>query len=241
MSHNTIRKFIYRFGWDTRRRNVDIARVLKPLLAKTPNLLDVGCGEFGLAGVVYPAQVIGLDIINKSYETAENLKFVSGSVLALPFSDQSFPVVASLDMIEHLPADLREKAVDELFRIAYDAVVIGFPFGENAQSIDRQFKQELNDASQPEPEWLTEHLENQYPDLQATLAMIERIAAKRQKKVETAVYYSENLKVTRLLRRFSLKSKKFYILMNILAGLALTNLKSDKNNSYRTILVIKIK
>lgn len=240
MLNKTIRKLIYRASWDTRRRNVDITQVLKPLLADKAILLDVGCGEFSLAKAVYPARVVGVDIVNKSYENSDNLSFVSGSVVALPFSDKSFPVVASVDMIEHLPADVRIQALRELFRVAKKAVVIAFPFGKNAYELDVEFKRRLKDKGKPEPEWLTEHLQNQYPELKTILTTVNEVAANGKNTVKTTVSYSENLGVTRALRKLATRSKFLYVFMNILAGMSPVVLQSDENNSYRVIIVTEV-
>ncbi|MBH1627761.1 methyltransferase domain-containing protein [Stenotrophomonas maltophilia] len=46
---------------------------------------------------------------------------------ALPFPEQGFDAVVSLDVLEHIPAPLRAKAAAEMARVASRAVIVGFP------------------------------------------------------------------------------------------------------------------
>ncbi|PSD43537.1 hypothetical protein C7E23_18095, partial [Elizabethkingia anophelis] len=46
---------------------------------------------------------------------------------ALPFPEQGFDAVVSLDVLEHIPAPLRAKAATEMARVAGRAVIVGFP------------------------------------------------------------------------------------------------------------------
>lgn len=83
-------------------------------------VLDAGCGT-GLAAseLGHPSQVVGLDVSEAAFQ-ATNWQVLGmpciGSVERLPFRNESFDVVAALDVLEHLEEP--EKALRELYRVA---------------------------------------------------------------------------------------------------------------------------
>jgi ubiquinone/menaquinone biosynthesis C-methylase UbiE len=95
-----------------------------PYLWPGMNLLDCGCGPgsitIGLAQIVAPGQVTGIDIGEQDIERARasaqergvsNIHFERANVYSLPFPDNSFDAVFSNALLEHLaepPDALRE-------------------------------------------------------------------------------------------------------------------------------------
>lgn len=82
-------------------------------------LLDVGCGS-GWSSYVFSKlgyETVGVDLNPEAFEPAitPNLTLREGSALALPFSDNSFDIVATYQMIEHVPDP--QLAVLEMLRV----------------------------------------------------------------------------------------------------------------------------
>ncbi|MFZ1702569.1 MAG: methyltransferase domain-containing protein [Pyrinomonadaceae bacterium] len=235
----TLRDLIFRFGWDTRCRNVDVARVLRPLLGEETTLLDAGCGEYGLTAFMLSAQITGVDILPAD-TIAKGVNYVHGSIIDIPFEDRFFDIAASVDVLEHLPEDIRPAAVKQLVRVAKNAVVITFPCGERARNIDEYFEKELKDRGQPLPEWLAEHLANRYPEAKEIIDEITTEAESSERKVSTQVIYSENSTVAKILRWSAARSKYLYIAANLLAGILLPIMpKANAANGYRAIVFTK--
>ena len=107
-----------------------------------------------------------------------------------------------------------------------------------AREIDEKFYRELTDSRQPIPDWLCEHLENRYPNVEATVAEIEAEAKKLRRKVRTQVFYSENIMVAKYLRWSAFRSRYYYLLGNLVAGLFFPVLpEAKKENAYRAIVL----
>lgn len=93
---------------------------------KSDKILDQGCGIGQYALSVYKfgfKKVVGLDfsekLLKKAEQNAKNLKyevkFVKGDIRNMPFNNNSFDVVISGGVIEHVPES--EKTISELSRI----------------------------------------------------------------------------------------------------------------------------
>jgi ubiquinone/menaquinone biosynthesis C-methylase UbiE len=104
------------------------AAFLLPKLRPGMRLLDCGCGPgtitCGLARIVAPAEVIGLDREGSQIERARedaasqnisNVRFDTGSIYELPFADGSFEVVFAHAVFEHLREPL--SALSEIHRV----------------------------------------------------------------------------------------------------------------------------
>lgn len=132
------------------------AAFLLPLLRAGMRLLDVGCGPgsitLGLAAVVAPGEVIGIDLRPEPIEQARaaaacagiaNARFVVGSAYALPFPDASFDAAFAHQVLIHLREPVR--ALAEVRRVLRPGGVVGvcdLDFGAGIQfppsSLDEQ-------------------------------------------------------------------------------------------------------
>ncbi len=235
-----IKKILRIVSWDSGRMR-DVLKVLKPLLQKDTTLLDGGCGEYGLALLCSSIPITGVDVIDSKLHK-NNFVFHKGSILSLPFADRSYSIAASVDVLEHMPPDIRVEAISELIRVASEAIILAFPCGPDARKIDEDFAAELARVNKPEPEWLSEHLESPYPELSTMLSVVEAEAKKHNKSVEIKVTYSERINVTKILRRVAARSNKLFVLANLLAGIAQPIIsRTNKQNSYRVILLAEFR
>ena len=134
------------------------------------SILEVGCGPYGLAyQLSRPVQGCELNLVQSQ---SEWLKIAQGSILELPFQNNSFDYVLCVDVLEHLANADRAKAISELVRVAKEKVVISCPFdypgaeGESALAewYDKRFGER--------PGWLHEHLVNGLPKLSEIVAQI---------------------------------------------------------------------
>jgi ubiquinone/menaquinone biosynthesis C-methylase UbiE len=118
-------------------RTADVnAAFFRPLLHPGMRLLDCGCGPgtttVGLAAVVAPGEVVGIDIAPSQIASARthaaergvmNVRFEVGDITALPFPDASFDAVFAHTVIQHVRDPLT--VLREMHRILVSGGVIG--------------------------------------------------------------------------------------------------------------------
>jgi SAM-dependent methyltransferase len=141
-----------------------------PLVEESPGttLLEVGSGSEGIARFAsarWTLTVCDRDFTDYGAVSVpdDGLRRVEGDVTALPFSDREFDVVLALDLLEHLPADLRPAALAELARVTGSRLIVGCPCGERALKADRMLSRYYAPQPRPVPPWLVEHLDNGFP------------------------------------------------------------------------------
>ena len=118
------------------RGAVGVVDFLLPHVKSGMSVLDAGCGPGtitqGLAEIAAPGKVIGCDLepgmVERATELAEgkgldNLSFQVGNILDLPFDDNTFDVVMSCAVTEHLSEPV--KAMSELGRVAKKGGIVG--------------------------------------------------------------------------------------------------------------------
>ena len=215
----------YRYGWDTRCRNLCPARVLRRALPTTiptdrPVVLDVGSGRRGLSAFLRDVPVVGSDLEPVSNGTGTtHAAFVQSTVTALPFCDRAFPAVSCIDVLEHLPPPQRLEAIRECVRVAAHAVVFAFPDGRDARRCDQAFQRACAQRARPVPAWVAEHLRHDLPTAQAVAEAIRDVAAASGRMARITSSACEPLAIARLVRAAAARSTALYVLANVLFGL----------------------
>jgi SAM-dependent methyltransferase len=101
----------------TRRRR---AALFSRRLAPRPGqrLVDVGCGELGVAAFVTDLELTGVDRVPRPGYEAAGRRFVQADARDLPFGDGEFDIAYSNSLIEHVvePED-RERVAREIRRV----------------------------------------------------------------------------------------------------------------------------
>jgi ubiquinone/menaquinone biosynthesis C-methylase UbiE len=92
-------------------------------MAEGASYLDVGCGRGEMVKLAKSRGVlaVGLELV-PSLCDGETIHH--GSVLDLPWRDDAFHYVSCYDMIEHLPPEHVDRALDELFRVCRNTLYL---------------------------------------------------------------------------------------------------------------------
>ncbi len=138
------------------RTAVNSAAYLLPHLVPGSDLLDVGCGPGTITGdlarIVAPGRVIGIDAAGSVMAEAragaeagriDNVAFEVADLFALPYADDTFDVVHTHQVLQHVADPVR--ALVELRRVcrpggivaARDSVYPAFTFAPAEADIDR--------------------------------------------------------------------------------------------------------
>ena len=150
-----------RYRWnETADHRLRYAAVLDVLRRRKPSrVLEVGSGPVGLARY-WRHGVVGVDPAFAS-PPIRGLRATVGSATKLPFEARTFPVVISIDMLEHLrPAD-RQAAITEMLRVCGDVLILACPCGPEARAAEAQLISEWQGLL---PDWLAEHQAAGLPD-----------------------------------------------------------------------------
>lgn len=139
--------------------------------------LEVGSGSSGLARFV-DMKLTGVDIDFMDYTgerqgSPANLMPVMADAAKLPFADDSFGLVFSCDMLEHVPKDSRSGVVAEMVRVAYGRVVLVFPCGSAAAVCDGWLRSACIGLGRKVPGWLDEHVGLELPHLTDITDMLD--------------------------------------------------------------------
>jgi hypothetical protein len=124
-------------------------------------VLEVGPGSNGIAPYV-KRRVVGLEP-QFSGPLNEWLVPVNGTVLEIPFSDNSFDIVLCVDVFGHLSKSDRSQALNELVRVARNKVLISCPCGQVAEQGERALLELFKRTGSDVPSWLEQHLKNGLP------------------------------------------------------------------------------
>ncbi len=122
------KNIIARFLTSNFIKNIKI--ILKPL--DYNNLLDIGCGEGYITNEIAlqkKSQVTGIDLGKEPLEKAKNtyrdIEFINCSAYRLPFDNNFFDAVTTIEILEHL--DNPENALEEIKRVAKKWIIFSVP------------------------------------------------------------------------------------------------------------------
>lgn len=129
--------------------------------AAARSLLEVGAGPFGLSSV-FPGPFVGVDMSFAQRPVPTMIPYRYGGS-TLPFQDQSFHTVVSMDTVEHVPPGQRADFLKDLTRVAAHRLVVGFPVDAGGPSADQMLAVLHQHLRLPQPVWLTEHQQHGLP------------------------------------------------------------------------------
>ena len=138
-------------------------------------LLDAGSGSLGLSPWLGSAwSVIAVDTSFDDYGASRGFagraRAVVADVRQLPFGDRAFDAVVALDLLEHVPAAGRDRALGELRRVTRRRLIVAGPTGETALAADRHLLGVLKRT----PGWLIEHVDQGFPTREQVTRALER-------------------------------------------------------------------
>ncbi|MEK9138335.1 MAG: methyltransferase domain-containing protein [Bacteroidota bacterium] len=144
---------------DVDLRYLPVVRFLKKHFPGA-SLLEVGSSSTGITPYVN-SMVIGADATFPDPLAKRLIPVVTR--YPLPFRDESFDVVISLDTFEHVPRDFRQGFITEMLRTARRYVIIGFPEGQAAEDHDAAMERYFSRQHGTPHPYFVEHRQYKVP------------------------------------------------------------------------------
>ena len=147
-----------------------------------PDILEVGCGRSGIALFLKPSSarvcLVDRTVGNVLPRYSAATQYVRADACHLPFEDSSFPIVISVDTLEHIPREARLAFLRELKRVAKEMVILTCPLDSQdgrfqAGKFDAQLCEDLKKHNRRIPRWLEEHLACGHPRLEELMQEFE--------------------------------------------------------------------
>lgn len=154
------------------------AEIVEATAGPSARVLDLGGGPGSLQAFLPDARVTSTDVVAPSswHEQAPSLVLADGA--ALPFADDAFDIVVSLDTLEHVVPTSRQSFLRECARVAGEWVLVVCPYGTpgvaDADTALRAYVANRFAADLPTIGILDEHLGYGHPDIDVSQALLER-------------------------------------------------------------------
>ncbi|MHA1671603.1 MAG: class I SAM-dependent methyltransferase [Promethearchaeota archaeon] len=105
---------------------------IKLFLSKIPvcnRVLELGCADGRILDRIKADYKIGIDFVIKPLKNVKSRVYAS-NISYLPFDDNSFDLVISSEVLEHLDAKTFYKALEEINRVSSKYIMISVPYRE---------------------------------------------------------------------------------------------------------------
>lgn len=184
--------FFYRWHPEVALRYLPIVDQIRKMKGNI-NILDIGSGGLGIAPYLR-REVTGVDLkfLPPLYP---GLNKITASATKLPFNNNSFEVAVSVDMLEHLNANDRLLAIDEMLRVVRKVIFIAVPCGDLSTEQDRELDKLYFDKHKTHYHFLEEQLSLGLPEESDIRKSILLSAKKTHKKIRLTEEGNENLKL----------------------------------------------
>ena len=116
-----------------------VEQIVEIIPSDVNEIFDVGCGNGCFINTLVSSfsnrfnRVIGLDSSDMALKYVKSEK-IKGSITNLPFEDESFDLVTSLEVLEHLPQEDFKQGISELHRVSKKYIIITVPNNENLET-----------------------------------------------------------------------------------------------------------
>lgn len=238
-----VKNFFNRFFWrqhpEAALRYLPLVSEIKKAKLLNSKILEIGSGSLGIVPYL-KRKIDGIDIDFSGPQT-ELVNQIRGRADDLPFRKNSYDVIVSADVLEHIEKAKREKTIYEMLRVAQKLAVLAVPCGENAQNQDEKLQRYWNRIFKKRNEFLEEHLKNGLPKTDEILVYIDKSLRKLNKVAKVRSYPNLNLFLRSILMKTWITKSKYiyyFYLKGYLLFLPILKL-CNFGNCYRRIFVIE--
>lgn len=141
-----IEPLIFSRSFDVHQRYSPVAELIRSASSHSLSILEVGAGGSGISGWLEYTQCSFVTLVDADANRLKGIKGESRSCecliadgCQLPFVNNSFDIVLSLDTLEHIDKGRRIKFTDELKRVTKEKIIIHVPLAPVAIIGDKKF------------------------------------------------------------------------------------------------------
>lgn len=228
--------WFYRWHPEVAIRYLPVVSGIKSL-GENITVLEIGSGGLGIAPYLR-RNVVGVDTqFHPPFHPL--LKQVKGSAIHVPFGNNTYDVVISVDTLEHLKKEQRERAIGEMIRVAKKKVIIAVPSGkksyEQDKILDVLYKQRFGSSYI----FLKEQIEYGLPEEEDFTRIIKSFARRKYGTYALTITGNENLKVRSfLMKGWMTKNRVKEFFFRKLLLLFIPFLTVRKEPTYRKIFTL---
>lgn len=236
---NLVNKFYWRQHPEAALRYLPIVSRLKKDKLENSKILEIGSGSLGIIPYIR-RKIDGIDVDFTGPKT-DLLNAIYGNAWDLPFTKNAYEVTLSVDVLEHLGKNKREKAVYEMLRVAKKLAIIVVPTGVDSQNQDRQLQAHWNKIFKQKNQFLEEHVEHGLPTVEEVLVDISKSLHKLKKRAKVKSYPNLNLQIRKLMMLSWITKNRFlyYFYMKGLLPFVPIIRHLNFGKTYRHIFVIE--
>ncbi|OGS22789.1 MAG: hypothetical protein A2252_10715 [Elusimicrobia bacterium RIFOXYA2_FULL_39_19] len=221
-------------------RYLPVIEYLKNHKKETDKILEVGANILGITQF-YPFEITALDV-DLYPDNQPHIKRVTCDAAKMPFNDNSYEYVISLDMLEHIEASAREAVITELLRTAGRAVILGVPCGHSARNHEQKYNNRYKKVFGKDNPFLQEHMKYAFPQVEEISAAVKNASEKLKKSISIKVKNNVNVYLWYYSRISNLPGNYLLLPLRGRFGLLLLFLWKHFNfgSCYRKIFTIEI-
>lgn len=226
---------------DAALRYLPVVKKIKETNLTDSKILEVGSGSLGITPYI-KKKIDGIDVDFSGPKT-ELISRIKGTATKLPFNKNSYDVVISSDVLEHIARQERETAIYEMLRVAKKLAIIIVPAGEASEKQDKKLDAYYKKVFKTTDLFLSEHVANGLPKTDEILVAIDKSLRKLEKNANVASYGYLNLQVREFLMKTWITKNKYIYYLYLKGYLLLLPLLKLANwgNCYRRMFTVEIK
>jgi len=190
---------------DTALRYLPISDLILEREIRNPSILEVGSGVKGITPYLKD-HITGADV-SFDGEIPASMTAVEITGTSLPFEDNTFDYVISVDMLEHVPSSERSKIIEEILRVARAKVFLAVPCGRLSQEHDRELDDFYQSIKGSRYHFFKDHVENGLAEKQEIEMILKGTAQAMGLSVQLTIQKNVNLLVRSFFMKLWIRSK----------------------------------
>lgn len=215
-----IKIFIRKYYWgqhpEAALRYAPVISEINKLRINEPKILEIGSGSLGITPY-FKKNIDAVDI-DFSGPKSPYINKIKGKAWDLPFKKNSYDITISVDVLEHIPPNLREKSISEIVRVTKRLAIIVVPTSVESEEQDRELHERWNRVFNIKNLFLEEHVKHGLPQADEVLVYIDRSKRIQKKSLKVSSYPNLNLIIRKILMYMWITKNK-YIYYIYLKGL----------------------